>query len=360
MARWYRSGRYYGRNRGYYRRTYYNRSNTRTKSWGNMKAAKQQADQSTFTINIPSTCAAFLHSDYLSAAGGGEGYVIEKGVYAMNIYDQLRKSDFFKSYANMYDEFKIDRIKVKLLPTSFTYTANSNGGRYSNITVYTAWDRTGLSKDQVKLFTKNVTATTPLIGTKTEGNIDGLYVTVGKDITTYSSAESRVVNPGTNTSIVRWLNPKTIQEKGQWISTSQLKSWYSEYQAIEDTTLLGRYIGIPTGIPYDESTGTYVAPGTISKGVTYDGDIEIDTQNTRTADAITQIDQVESSVMFNKLGSVNSENPCYLVEDSAIKFKPTLLVGIYPESNTNICQFNVETEVVCTFRGLRKATVVAA
>lgn len=348
------SGRYY-RRRGYYRnnnygrRSYYWRrgSSTRSKSWGNMKAAKQQADQSTFTINIPSTLGAFLKSDSL----GGD-VTFEHGVYAMNIYDQLRKSDFFNSYASMYDEFKIDRVKVKLLPTEFTYTATS-GAKYSNVTVYTAWDRTGLNKDQVLLYTKNVLSTSEKIGNKTDdANIDGLYVTIGKDITTYSSAESRVVNPGTNTSIVRWLNPKTMQEKSQWIGTSQLTKWYDEYQVNDGDTLIGRYIGIPTGYKPNAST--------VQQQVSYDGDIEIGAINQRSGDAIAQVSDVPFLVSLTKLSAMNSENPCFLVEDAGIRFKPTLLVGTYPESAVNVCKFNVETEVVCTFRGLRKASVVAA
>lgn len=350
MARWYRGGRYYGRNRGYGRRTYYFRRNsTRGKSWGNMKAAKQQADQSTFTINIPSTLGCFLHGDVL----GANGRIITKGVYAMNIYDQLRKSDFFNSYASMYDEFKIDRVKVKLLPTEFTYTATSGtAGGYKNITVYTAWDRTGLNKDQVVLYTRNVTKESNVIGTSDAGNIDGLYVTIGKDITTYSSAESRVINPGTNTSIVRWLNPKTMQEKSQWIGTGQLEQWYTEYVVNSGETLEGRYIGIPTGF---EPQATSVAPQ-----VTFDGDIDVGATNVRTDDAITGPADVQFSTYFNKISAMNSDNPCFLVENGGIRFKPTLLVGIYPESASNICKFNVETEVVCTFRGLRRAAVVAA
>ena len=39
--------------------------------------------------------------------------------------------------------------------------------------------------------------------------IDGLYI-VGEDITTYSSAESRQISVGTNTTISRWLRPKTM------------------------------------------------------------------------------------------------------------------------------------------------------
>lgn len=345
------SGRYY-RRRGYrnnYRRTYYWRRNgsTRSKSWGNMKAAKQQADQSTFTINIPSTLGAFLKSDTL-----GGNVTFEHGVYAMNIYDQLRKSDFFNSYASMYDEFKIDRVKVKLLPTEFTYTATSGGGKYSNVTVYTAWDRTGLNKDQVLLYTKNVLNNTEKIGSKDANNVDGLYVTIGKDITTYSSAESRVVNPGTNTSIVRWLNPKTMQEKSQWVGTSQLAKWYDEYQVDDGATLVGRYIGIPTGFKPTASS--------LQQQVSYDGEVELGAINERSNDAITQASDVAFSVSLTKLSAMNSENPCFLVEDAGIRFKPTLLVGTYPESAANICKFNVETEVVCTFRGLRKASVVAA
>ena len=349
MARWYRSGRYYGRNRSYGRRTYYRRGSTRSKSWGNMKAAKQQADQSTFTINIPSTLGCFLHQDAL----GGNGPIITKGVYAMNIYDQLRKSEFFNSYSSMYDEFKIDRVKVKLLPTEFTYSATSGGiGGYKNLTVYTAWDRTGLNKDQVKLYTKDVKNTTTKIGVKEGGNIDGLYVTIGSDITTYSSAESRVINPGTNTNIVRWLNPKTMQEKSQWVGTGQLQNWYDEYQTNDGDTLFGRYIGIPTGV-------TANAANTATQ-VTFDGDVELEGVNVRTGDAIVNPADAVFSTSLAKVSALNSGNPCYLVEDSGIRFKPTLLVGIYPESATNICKFNVETEVVCTFRGLRKAAVVAA
>lgn len=58
MASYYK--RYY---RNKYKRYYRNKygSSTRKKSWGNMKAAKEQSDQATFTINIPTTCSTFLN-----------------------------------------------------------------------------------------------------------------------------------------------------------------------------------------------------------------------------------------------------------------------------------------------------------
>ena len=338
---WYRGGRYYGRNRRYYR------SSTVRRAAGNMRAAKQQADQSTFTINIPSTIEA---ANYPSANPFAPNNTVNYGVYPLNIFEQLRKSEFYQSYAGMYDEFKIDRIKIKLLPTEFTYTAtagvNNDSGRYRNITVYTAWDRTGLSKDQLILIASHLNEDSTEIGiVTTNQNVvtddgDGLFCIVGNDITTYSSAESRVINPGTNTSIVRWLNPKTIDEKGQWISTGALRQWYKGYRE-------GKFYGIPTGKKENFLLTNY-------------GDIEIGTE-VIPPDPDVEGDGAIARSALKVVSSANKDNPCYLLEDTGIKFKPTLLVGIYPEStSTNTCKFNVETEVVCTFRGLRKANVVAA
>lgn len=328
MARWYRSGRYYGRRR-YYRRNYYSsRSNRR--SYGNMRAAKQQSDNAQFVINVPSKCSVFCQRQNIS----GEEAVY--GVFPMNIYDLLRKSEFYQNYANMYDEFKIDNIKVKLLPTSWTLTTGENRTQ-TNLTVYTAWDRTGLNDSQLKLITNGSYADEAISETDTRkkysligknGDQDGLYCTIGEDITTYSSAESRQISVGTNTTISRWLRPKTMTEKAQWLSTALLKDWYGSY---ED----GGFRGIPTFI--NEDVGD---PAVI--------------QNLTQASAF-------ASILKNSPAIAN--NPCFVKEDPSISFKPTLLIGIYPANDENaaipnIVEFNVETEVVCTFRGLRKARVV--
>lgn len=355
--RWNRGGRYYGRNRYnyYYRRN----SSTRSKSYGNMRAAKQQADQSVFTINIPSQISCFSRKVNSYTGDGAKLNNKSLGVYAMNIFDQLRKSDYFNNYASMYDEFKIDRVKVKLLPTQWTFNLNTGNYNYKNLTVYTAWDRSGLSNDQLTMvigkdYTQTeipgVTQNSWVIGSENgtaneSSGVDfgGIYVTVGNDITTYSSAESRTVNPNTNTSITRWLNPKTMQEKGQWISTSMLKPWYLNYDHQR-----GRYYTIPvTDVP-----GLYV-------------DSEVST--TQQIVEIGQGYTAQKGILKQWKAGVSDDNPCSLLEDQGIRFKPTLLVGIYPDETTgsdaepsNLIKFNVETEVVCSFRGLRKAKVVAA
>lgn len=361
---WYRGGRYYGRNRGY------RRSNSSRKAWGNMRAAKQQADQSTVTINIPSNISAFSSSRTIIDGKAPESL----GCFALSIFNELRKSEFFNNYGNMYDEFKIDRIRVKLLPTSWSNVQGQN--QYRNLTVYTAWDRSGLNETQYEIVSgrdyrtsnnipgefdgqnvwvigsANGTEYNVEIGGETVSRTDygGLYVTVGKDITTYSSAESRVVNINSNTSIVRWLNPKTMQEKGQWISTASLKPWYLSYDRVR-----GRYYDLPvTDIKQLRVEDQYEAVQTVS-----------------------DLGFGSNQISRAAISGLSSDNPCSLLEDNGIRFKPILLVSVYPEDNNtvewenpsteeqivvpaNLMQFNIETEVVVSFRGLRKSKVVAA
>lgn len=334
MARYYRSGRYYGRSGyGYRRRTYYNKYNQTKRSYGNIRAAKQQADQSTVVINIPSRLEN-VFAQRQNIKGETDSY----GVAPINIYDLLRKSEFYLNYANMYDEFKIENIKVKLLPTSWTRTTG-DGVSYSNLTVYTAWDRSGLNDSQLKLIATGVFNDQPISQTDTRKNMDiigknsdqdGLYCIVGEDITTYSSAESRQVNPNTQSSITRWLKPKTINEKSQWLSTSSIRKWYDNY-------VEGAFVGIPT---YDsksvgDPTAIFNLPSTLQTG----------------------------TVNILKNSTAVQGNPAFLLEDPSVSFKPTLLVGLYPLQNennqTDMINFNVETEVVVAFRGLRKAKVVS-
>lgn len=326
MARWYRSGRYYGK----YRSSAYKKRSYR-KGTGQMRAAKQQADQAKVVLNVPSTISCFNKKLPVN------GVDRECGTYVMNIYDLLRKSEFYQSYASMYDEFKIDNIKVKLIPVA--YNVGDSDSKYSSLTVYTAWDRTGLSQEQIYIYGNEVGTNADYIGygpanadTDHPADSDGVYPIIGSNITTYSSAESRQVTPGTNTTITRWLKPKTITEKAQWISTSCIDKWYDAWDNDK-----GRYYGVPT----------------------WNAD---DTQ-------IAKIGVVNSGIGVSAISwspAVNG-NPAFIGEDPNIKFKPTLLIGIYPSvedsgsmfTSNNKVVFNVETEVSVTFRGLRKAPIVS-
>eukprot|EP00833_Pecoramyces_ruminatium_P003137 jgi/Orpsp1_1/1177169/evm.model.c7180000060447.1 len=111
------------------------------------KISNQQRDFAKFTINVPTKIAVFNKTVQIpTSITTGETVTKTVGCFALNIYDLLRKSAFFQNYAGMFDEFKINNVTVKLTPSSYLI---SGGQRYTAITVFTSWDRTGLETSQV-------------------------------------------------------------------------------------------------------------------------------------------------------------------------------------------------------------------
>ena len=334
--------RYYG---GYnnYRKNYYSRS--ARKAIGNYKAAVQQKDATQVNLNIMHKCTTSYNLDGTIVTGK----TFTTGVYALNIWDLLRRSEFYQSYASMYDQVKIDRIKLKLTPVNWTF--NSENSTYKALTIVTAWDRSGLSPEQVYVRGKPATgALTPRVGgdntehypitEQTAPLLDhnGLYVIMGNEICTYSSAQTRNLNPGSSLQITRVLYPSSMAEKSQYVNTSDLKEWYEHFDPV-----LSRFWGID--IP-DTVVGN---PQEIDNLIDVDQDVVI-------------------GALSNSYSATN--NPCYLLEDPSIQFKPTFLLGIQssnPLNDANVDKnavldgpvtFNIEADIGVTFRGLRKAKIV--
>ncbi|ORX76278.1 hypothetical protein BCR32DRAFT_284343 [Anaeromyces robustus] len=97
------SGRYYRRYRRRYpyrtygrRYRYYSRSQRRASR--NQKAARQQRDKAELNISVPTKIDTFNARISLSN-GSDPDTVLDTGVYALNIWDLLRKSEFYQSYA---------------------------------------------------------------------------------------------------------------------------------------------------------------------------------------------------------------------------------------------------------------------
>ena len=99
-------GRYSGRRVGAARR-----------ARGNQRAANQQNDISNVTINMMKK---------IKTGVTGRDFVVdgvttfkEIGTCALNIFELLKKSEFYQSYSNMYDQFRINRIQVKVTPITW-------------------------------------------------------------------------------------------------------------------------------------------------------------------------------------------------------------------------------------------------
>lgn len=94
---------------------------------GNMRAANNQNDVSNVVINLmhtvyAGTSAYFENHDaeaYVDDFPDSE-HLHHIGTCAVNIYDLLMKSDFFSSYSGMYDQFRINSIKVKVTPVQWS------------------------------------------------------------------------------------------------------------------------------------------------------------------------------------------------------------------------------------------------
>lgn len=350
---------YYGRRRysryprysRYARR--YNRTSTSAtrRAAGNYRAALQQRDATSVNLSISSNIDVtnkpvditnyFLGANYDQHLGNA-------GSFAINIWDLLRRSSFYQSYANMYDQIKIDRIRIKLTPAGFV-TSSTND--YKPYTVVTAWDRSGLSNEQLQWNTARLGEVNgpgdAIIGgyhqrpdEAGQDRTKELWISISPDdIATYSSAVTKPVTSGANSSIVRTLYPRTAAEKGFYVNTADIDRWY---QGIGPD---GNWYGIKNARAIEATTITVQADG----------------QN-RLLPLYNTMDVVDSNAV--------ARNPCFVGESPMIPFKPTLLVGLLnsdpiikgsgdqQEAVQPEMKLFVEADIGVTFRGLRKASIV--
>lgn len=308
-----------------YRRSYYRSTGSKRRAIGNYRAALQQRDSTDVNLSIPSTCTVFNQDSEVPTGNVQDSTRrINTGTFALNIWDLLRKSEFYKSYSNMYDQVKINSIRIKLTPKSYTISSDN---QYKAFTICTAWDRTGLSAEQlylVNVFKNNE----GIIGTRADS--DGIYVTIpAEEVATYSSAINKSLNPNTNTSIVRTLYPSSLAEKAAFVNTSDLDDWYEAFDLLN-----GRYYGIDN-------------PHTVTGRSGYIDNNPI---------AIYPLETVVSNL--------KDTNPAFLQESPVFPFKPILLISNMDKNdfadsrNEASITFNIEADIGVTFRGLRKASIV--
>ena len=344
---------YYGSRRRYYRnRARYYRTSSRgtrysssssRRAAGNYRAALQQRDQSSVNLSIPTTVQVktvdINVTDPFRPDGQQNVAILNGGVTAINIWDLLRKSTFYQSYANMYDQVKLDRIRIKLTPSSFALSGSNTA--YNNYTVVTAWDRSGLSDEQLVINAAHRYDQKFGAGTNDATKNLGLYLNMtADDISTYSSAVTKPVNAGANSSIVRSLYPRTTQEKGLYINTSDIDMWY------EGTGPNNNWYGVKNQYGTENQSVTVTDIGQQQGQVAVSGTINV----------------IDSKAVHR--------NPCFIGESPTLPWKPTLLIGLLnkpyqveQEGGVEVTvipsmTLYVEADIGVSFRGLRKAPIV--
>lgn len=173
-----RSGNY--RTRGNFGRRWYGGKNK--KYWGQFKAANQQRDQATMVLNSQ------VPIDMLIAVGA------QQALSVTNVWEVLRNSPFYDNYSKMYDQIKMDSVRIKLTG-SWMQQGTTDQAKRLIPTITTAFDRNGF-----------LDAAAPAAG----------------DVTSYSSCISKPWSLGSAFSQTRSIYTTTMQEKSQYIPTSSL------------------------------------------------------------------------------------------------------------------------------------------
>jgi len=308
-------------------------SSQKRRAIGNERAADNQTDSTTVTINSSIQVSCGQHGEWVEKfekVGDAEmelSYSYDTGCAAINVYDVITKSLYFNNLAGLYDQVKIDNIKVDINAVNWpTNSSNedSNDDTYvfpKNLSVVTAWDRSGLDDNQFFTLHKG---DAPL----PKDNYG--YCIIGRNIESYSSSQTRHLGSGSAYRITRYLYPKTLEEKSQYVATTLLRKQYRR----ENNEGYKYYF-------YDiERTNVNIANATRFrfKYNVYDYDRDLPTN-------------IQSSPAF--------------------RFKPTFLINVIAgdgvefdkedgtsSNNLKSCTFNLDFEVTLTFRGLRYSKII--
>ncbi|ORX78300.1 hypothetical protein BCR32DRAFT_247261 [Anaeromyces robustus] len=157
-----------------YRKRYYRGKNVNRggqlvkRARGNVRAAKKANDSTQFTVNFT----------YPFVLSGTTVLNYHAGVVPLNVWDLLSRAPNFQNFRAMYDQCRIDYVKVKLQVTNSTLQTNNASQTYD---IYTAWDRTGVSYQDIYPHTN-------------EGKIDGIYCIINDAIQNYSGVSKMQLN----------------------------------------------------------------------------------------------------------------------------------------------------------------------
>lgn len=200
------------------------------------RAARQQRDSTTVTLN---RITSFPIEIGVGAQSNG---------IAIAHWNQLRLSTYFTNYAPMFDQIKIDKIKVKVVGSQAAASQTAS----ISPTVVMAFDRNGLNVGQ------NLTPAA---------------------ISTYSSSQMKNWSLGNAFTMYQTIYPSTIMEKGQYIPTESLlnpsddDSSSNPCTSISDPSLPFKpitLIGVNTGIN-QTAVQTYVFSMEFEYTVTFRG-----------------------------------------------------------------------------------------
>ena len=175
----------------------YGKSSLKSRTYGQYKSAKKGNDTLSFVVNSNQVFSAMYDPD------------TNTGTACVNVWEVLANNSNFAALASMYDQVRLDGVRVKLSVTDAKTTVNQIN-EIKNITIYTAWDKTGLSNDQYNI-------------QYVDDKAISYNIKIGRNIVNASDQRKSQLN-----SFQRWNSflsnyPSLLAEKSQYIATADIE-----------------------------------------------------------------------------------------------------------------------------------------
>lgn len=199
----------YSKKRSYYRSFGRTKSSSLAKrTAGQFKSARKGNDSLSFVVNTTHTFTVMYD------------HTTETGTAALNIWEVLANNGQFFSLKSMYDQVRVDGIQVKLNVVNALVDLN-NLQAVNNYTIWTAWDKTGLSIDETRLI-ENYDTNKYVDNNDPNETLEGYRTNIGSRIVNKTGAEKSILN-----SFQRWgkftsCYPQLNYEKSQYVQTGDI------------------------------------------------------------------------------------------------------------------------------------------
>lgn len=169
------------------------RSTAKRRAFGNFASAMQQRDATNIVVNAQEEIT-------LTVPNGANEATIVRNINAI-----MTTAPMFMNYATMYDQYKLNAVRVGM---EMTYVGNQLLNSATFPSICTAWDRNGIKPKVVQV-----------------GNDDtpGFLLPVYDTVSSYSSANEKTLYYGSRWGVVRQLDASSMMEKSVYVGTVNTK-----------------------------------------------------------------------------------------------------------------------------------------
>lgn len=173
------------------RRTVPRRTTAKRRAFGNFASAMQQRDATNIVVNAQEEVRLYV------PRGGQEATVVR------NINSLMTTAPMFMNYATMYDQYKLNAVRVGI---EMTYIGNDLLNSATFPSICTAWDRNGIKPRVIDV-----------------NGTPGFLLPVYDTVSSYSSANEKTLYYGSRWGVVRQLDASSMMEKSVYVGTVNTK-----------------------------------------------------------------------------------------------------------------------------------------